>query len=88
MKVAISTLSDWTNELTWLAEAKRHPECDARPEEERTPTDYDDAERLLAKVNAAYPENADELPGDAELDVGITEEDADRIVELTGVWLG
>ncbi|MDQ3044338.1 MAG: hypothetical protein M3R06_04180 [Chloroflexota bacterium] len=37
MRVTISTLSEWMNELTWLADAKHHPECDVRPEEERAP---------------------------------------------------
>ena len=84
-----STLADagsWLDvltELPWIG-----TEGDTRDEEEKRSEDKRDGQRLLMVLSAALPGNLADLPLDTPVTILLTEDDGDRIGELTGITVG
>ena len=74
---------DVQTELAWIG-----TEGDTRDAAEKRSEDMADAGRLLAALSAALPANLADLPLDTQVTILLTEEDGDRIGELTGITVG
>ena len=71
---------DVLTELAWIGtEGDAHDEAEKRSEDRR------DAQRLLMALSAALPGNLADLPLDTTVTILLTEDDGDRIGELTGI---
>ena len=74
---------DVLTELAWIG-----TDGDTRDEAEKRPDDRRDAQRLLMALSAALPAGLEHVPADTQITILLTEEDGDRIGELTGITVG